>query len=415
MKPWRFVLLALAPLAAFRAQADPPTQPAERPAAIAKFEDEVIRLADAARPWLVRISCNYKGDEKGADAFFSSDFSGVVLSVEKGQVYVVTVGTAVRGAKKVEVAAPDGNDCNAEIVGVDEVTNLAVIRFDPGEAQFTAATFGDSDAARAGSFVLALGNPFGLSGSVSNGIVSGVKRTVNGSIQPLTGMLQITAPINPGDSGGLLLNSRGEVVGILSSTFQRATAYDADIEEQFRKWFKEIDWAELLKKFQAANQDQAIAPKDLQEWVQKLLDERKKVAKSGRGAWMSQQQLGAEGINFAIPSNLALKIASALKANGKVERGYLGIRVFPPDNALRKHLNIPAGRGLVVLTIEAGSPAADAGLRLYDVITQLDGKDLSDVSSLADAIGGHRQGDSVTIRVRRGQEDLELKATLGKK
>ncbi len=419
MKNWRFLVLALAPLAAFRAQADPPPSepPRVRPPAIGQFEDEVGRLADGARPWLVRISCHYKvDDQKDGNFFVANEFSGLVLSVEKEAVHVVTVGSAVRGARKVAVLAADGDDFTAETVGIDEVTNLAVVRFDPGETKFTAARFGDSDRVRPGNFVLAMGNPFGLEGSVANGIVSGVKRSIGGVVQPMMGMLQVTAPINPGDAGGLLLDSRGDVIGVLASTFQRASAYD-DLESAFGEFLEGFDWEEFLKKVKQPKDGEALMPKDMKALVEKLMNERKKaiLKKRRNEGLLSAQQLGAEGINFAIPSNLVLRIAGELKTNGRVERGYLGIRVMPLDSALRKHLGLPAGRGLVVATVESGSPAAEAGLQLYDVIVQVDGKDVSDVSSLAELIGGHKQGDSVAIKVRRGQEDKDFAATLGKK
>lgn len=419
MKLWRFILLVFAPFAAFRVQADPPPaeQPRERPPAIAQFEDGILKLVEGAKPWLVQIACHYKvGDQKDGDFYVANEFSGVVFSIEPNSVCVVTVGSAVRGARKIEVLSADGDDFPADILGVDDVTNLAVVRFNPGETKFTAARFGDSDRARPGSFVLAMGNPFGLNASVSNGIVSGVKRTVGGFVQPYTGMLQVTAPVNPGDAGGLLLDSRGDVIGVLSSTFQRAAAYD-QLEDAFDEFLSGFDWEELIKKAKQSKDGEAMVPKDFKELVQKLMEERKKTLLKHRrdDSRLSVQQLGAEGINFAIPSNLVSKVANELKATGKVERGYLGIRVMPLESALRKHLGLPAGRGLVVASVEAGSPAAAAGLQQYDVIVQVEGKDVSDVTSLADSIGGRKQGETVTIRVRRGQQDEDLTATLGKK
>ncbi|KAF0243123.1 MAG: peptidase S1 and S6 [Planctomycetota bacterium] len=328
----------------------------------------------------------------------------------------MTVGSAVRGARKVEVFAPDGNDFTAETVGWDDVTNLAVVRFDPGDSKFVPARFGDSDRARAGSFVLALGNPFGLEGSVSNGIVSGVKRSVGGMVQSMTGMLQVTAPINPGDAGGLLLDSRGDVIGILASTFQRASAYE-DLESVFDKFLEGFDWEKFLEEAKQKKDGQDLLPKDLKDLVEKLMEKRKKaLLKSRRNDGLfSAQQLGAEGINFAIPSNLVLRIAGELKASGKVDRGYLGIGVVPLDNALRKHVGLPPGRGLLVTVVAPDSAAAQSGIQLYDVILEVDGKPVSDLSSLTELIGGHKQGDSVALKIRRGQEDKDVSAVLGNK
>ena len=403
--------LALLPLAAFRATADPPP-PVERPPAIGQFEDGIVQLADTARPWLVRIACHFRfGEETQADFFVSNEFSGVVLTVDG---YVVTVGSAVRGARKVEVVLEDGTEYPAEVRGIDDPTNLALIKFDPGALKLTAARFGDSDTIKPGSFVLTLGNPFGLKGSVGHGIVAGTRRTVGGPfVAAYSGLIQITAPVNPGDAGGILLNSRGEVVGILSSTFQRATAIDV-MEGLLDDFLQGIDWDEFLKKAKKEQQD--LVPKDMKELVERLMQERKKqlLKMRGKSVHFSGQQLGAEGINFAIPANLVRRVTEELKEKGTVDRGYLGIRVAPVSAELRKHLELTPGLGVLVVSVGKGTPAADAGLEVFDVILSIDGKDVRDIESLSEIVSSHKQGETISIRLTRQKNEIEAKATLGK-
>jgi S1-C subfamily serine protease len=419
MKYPTLALLALAPLAAFRAVAEPPQPepPRPRPPAIAAFEDEIIQIAEAARPSLVQIACHFRfGDQKDADFYVANEFSGVVYAVESGKVDVVTVGSAVRGARKVEVVLADSASYEAEVVGVDDVTNLAVVRFDPGDRKLRPAQIGDSDTLRPGNFVLAVGNPFGLKASLQHGIVSGVRRTVGGWTTAQTGLIQVTASINPGDGGGLLLNSRGEVVGILSSTFQRASAFE-DYEDLLNEYLEGFDWKEFLKKARQPKEGEALVPKDLKELVERLMEERKKQLLKYRqkGGRISPQALGAEGINFAIPSNLMKRIVGDLRKTGKVERGYLGIRVVPMDPALRKHLGLEPGRGIVVMWVEEDSPGHKAGLQVHDVILSVDGRDVDEIGVLAEVVGARREGEEVPIQIVRQGETMDLKATLTKR
>ncbi|MBI2919821.1 MAG: trypsin-like peptidase domain-containing protein [Planctomycetes bacterium] len=411
------VVLALLvlPFADFRATAeDPPAQEA-RPRAIAEFEDAVAALAEKARPSLVRIAGHYQfGDEdqkKDPDFYVSNEFSGVIYSAEG---HVITVASAVRGAKRIEVILGGDLQFEAETVGIDDLTNLAVVKFDPGAAKLAPVKFGDSDAVKPGHFVLAVGNPYGLSGSLSHGMVSGIRRSVGGGVSTLVGLMQITAPINPGDAGGLAVNSRGELIGILSSTFQRASAFD-DWDQLFEEFKEGFDWDRFRKELKK-NEGSANLPKDLQELVERLMEDRKKALAKRRSAGMRfpGEQLGAEGINFVTPSNTVKKVADALIRSGKVERGFLGIRVAPVEPALRKHLEIPPGRGVLVVIVTRGSPAAEAGLEMWDVVLSVDGQDIADIETLAELVMSKTGGETVTIKLLREKKELELKATIGK-
>jgi len=408
--------LALLPLAAFRAQADPPAgnrEPAPRLPAIAAFEDEVARLAESARPWLVQISCHYrfgKGDEDG-DFVLRNEYSGAILGVEDRKAWVVTVASAVRGARRVDVILPGGDDLPAEVVGIDDASNLALVSFDPENRKLQAAPLANNESLKPGQFVLALGNPYGREHSVASGVVSGVRRSVGGFGASFTGLIQITAAINPGDAGGILLNSRGEVVGILSSTFQRATT--GDVESLLDEFMEDFDWGAILRKARV-KEGQDLVPRDLEALIRKLMEERKKalVKKRRSDSRIAAQDLGAEGINFAIPSSVVKRITGELRLHGKVDRGYLGVHVVPVESALRKHLGLEPGRGVEVLIVGPGSGAAEAGVEVHDVIVQIDGQDVRDMTSVAESVGVHKPGETVTLTIRRGNDERKVAVTL---
>jgi S1-C subfamily serine protease len=404
-------LLALLAFAALPAVAEPPA--GDRPRLLAEFEDEIIGLAERARPSLVQIAAHFRfedDDDENGEGYVANEYSGVVISAEG---HVVTVASAVRGAKKVEVILNDGVEYSAEILGVDEVTNLALVRIDPAETKLTPAVFADSDAVRPGAFVLTLGNPYGMKASLQHGIVSGTRRTVGGGLATHFGLIQINAPINPGDGGGLAVNSRGEVIGILTSTFQRATALD-DFEALLDELREGMDWEEFRKKLNEKSENASEMPRDLLDYFRKLVEKRQKAQNKRNRAnvRIGAQALGAEGINFITPSNVVRRVAEDLKSKGRVDRGFLGIFVEPADQALRKHLGLAAGRGVVVVGVTPKSPAAEAGLERFDVILSIDGVDVDGVDRVAASVMGKTAGESVALRVLRGKVEVEIKATL---
>jgi putative serine protease PepD len=201
----------------------------------------------------------------------SGEGSGVVLTADG---FVLTNNHVVAGAtgQTVRLIFADGTSANAEIVGTDPKTDLAVLKAD-GVSDLTPAKFGDSDGIRVGDTVLALGSPLGLQGSVTAGIISSLDRTIqageNGQSDPsrgassISGLLQTDAPINPGNSGGALVNTRGEVIGINTA-----------------------------------------------------------IATDG-------QSNGNIGVGFAIPSNKAKTVAEALQRGEKISHPYLGVAVTP--------------------------------------------------------------------------------------
>jgi S1-C subfamily serine protease len=275
--------------------------------------------------------------------------SGVVLD-KSGN--IVTNAHVTGNATKFKVQVPgDPAPRTATLVGSYRPDDLAVIRVDDPSG-LRPAKFGDSARAQAGDVVLAVGNPLGLSGSVTSGIISATGRVVaepaGGDGRPgatLPDAIQTSAPINPGNSGGALATTAGEVIGIPT------------------------------------------------------------LAAAG-----AQGGTAVQGIGFAIPSNLARDIARQLITAGKVtnsHRAAIGAQVGTvtgPDGA-------PAGTGIVAVT--GGGPAGQAGLRPGDVIQAADGTATPDIQALAGVLAAARPGDQLTHSVTRGGQQLTVKLTLG--
>ena len=282
--------------------------------------------------------------------------SGVVLD-RSGN--IVTNAHVAGNATKFQVqVSGDTAPRTARLVGTYPPDDLAVIRADdPSGLQ--PARFGDSDQVQAGDVVLAMGNPLGLSGSVTQGIISATDRAVTEPATPglagqartaatLPGAIQTSAPINPGNSGGALVSASGQVIGIPTLA--------------------------------------AASP---------------------------QGGAQAQGIGFAIPSNLARDIAAQIIDSGHVtnsHRAALGAEVatvLGADDA-------PAqGAGVGVVTVTSGGPADRAGLRPGDVIKSAGPTPTPDTTALSQALAGAQPGDTITMTITRGTQDQTVRVTLG--
>ncbi len=274
--------------------------------------------------------------------------SGVVLD-RSGN--IVTNAHVTGNATKFQVqVAGDTAPRTARLVGTYPPDDLAVIRADDPSGLLP-ATFGDSDQAQAGDVVLAIGNPLGLSGSVTQGIISATDRAVTepaaqgSAAATLPGAIQTSAPINPGNSGGALVSTTGQVIGIPTLA--------------------------------------AASP---------------------------QGGAQAQGIGFAIPSNLARDIATQIIGSGHVvnsHRAALGAEVATV-------LGVDgASGGVGVVTVTRAAAAERAGLRPGDVIKSVGQQQTPDTTALSQALAAARPGDKVTVTVSRGGQDRTVQVTLG--
>lgn len=269
--------------------------------------------------------------------------SGVIISPDG---YIVTNDHVVDGATQIRVTLHDRRILTGKVVGVDKLTDLAVVKVNATD--LPAIAWGDSGKLEPGQTVLAFGSPFGyFQFSVTRGIVSAVNRPnpYSDDARKPGGYIQTDAAINPGNSGGPLVNAHGELVGI--NTFI--------------------------------------------------------ISNSGSFA----------GAGFAIPSQMVHATADQLIAHGKVDHGYLGIGMndVTPDNA--HFFNLQDASGAIVSQVTPDSPAANAGLKQGDVISELNGKKILNGSELQVAVSEDRPGTKIALGVIRDGKPVTVNVTVG--
>jgi len=299
------------------------------------FEEETERtlslpdLFDMANPAVVAISIEVIGRNAfGQQVSRPSAGSGFLITSDG---YIVTNNHVIENAGTITVLMHDGRAFPAEIIGRDPGTDLAVIKIDATDFPYLA--FGDSDAARVGEQVAAIGNPLGqLANTMTVGYISALNRDINIDGISISKM-QTDAAVNRGNSGGPLLNTRGEVIGVVSA---KSTGTDV------------------------------------------------------------------EGLGFAIPSSQTAAIVGQLIEHGFVRgRAILGIVVS--DNG---------GGQLQIVTVNEGSAADKAGLRVGDVILEMHGQSIAAFSGLRRILDNAAPGDSIEIKVRRGNGERVFTAVL---
>jgi serine protease Do len=274
--------------------------------------------------------------------------SGFIISADG---YVVTNNHVINPPdsraklESITVTLPDGTEYEADLVGADAASDLAVLKIRSGNT-FPFVKFGDSSAARVGDWVVAIGNPFGLGGTVTSGIISAVYRNT-GQGGAYDRFIQTDASINKGNSGGPLFDMRGNVIGINNAIF----------------------------------------------------------SPSG----------GSVGIGFAIPAEIAAPIVEQLKTGREIERGYLGVGLAPINEDIAASLGIEKRRGEFVQTVQDDSPAAKAGLKPGDIITKVNGKDVTADQTVSFLVANLVPGTQVPVELLRDGKKLALNVTLGKR
>lgn len=331
------------------------------------FETAFTEVAQAVNPAVVQIRAAKVVERRMPNPFEGTPFerffgqppsqpdvrqglgSGVIV---RSDGHIITNNHVVEDAERLSVQTLDGTQYEAEIVGTDSYSDLAVLNVDA--SNLTAVSFGNSEQLNIGQWVLAIGSPLSpqLNNSVTAGIISALGRLQSApqrSRNPdqstgIHNFIQTDAAINPGNSGGPLVNLNGELVGINTAI----------------------------------------------------------VSRSG----------GNQGIGFAIPANTVERIATQIIEEGEVQRAYLGVRYGPASQSLIENETLPSGTA-IVSQVEEGTPAAEAGLEAGDLITAVEGSPLENHLELGNKIASMQPGDEVSLRINRDGEQMTLTVTLG--
>lgn len=292
------------------------------------YSRAVVSVVDSVGPAVVSIAVGQQ--RRGTEADQTGAGSGVVIAPDG---YILTNDHVVQNADRLNVRLTDGTSLSATLIGQDPATDLAVIRADT--AYLPCSTLGSSERLRVGQLIIAMGNPFGFQSTVTTGVISALGRALRSTQGRLIeNIIQHTAPLNPGNSGGPLVDSAGRVVGI----------------------------------------NTAIIPM-------------------------------AQGIGFSIPGTTARWVVSQILSHGRVRRGYLGIagRQRPLDRLIVRFHGLNKRHAVEVLTIESASPAAQAGLRVNDLIVAINQVDVESVDDLHRFLAEWPIGKPVEIDLIRGQ------------
>jgi S1-C subfamily serine protease len=287
------------------------------------YSQAVMRAVDRVGPAVVRVEADGGG---GSGVLFTPD--GFLLTNS----HVVARGGVIR------VTLPDGHSGVAQVIGRDAISDLAVLRIDGSSLPW--ARLADSRQIRVGQVAIAIGNPFGFHHSVTTGVVSALGRSLRSrSGRLMEDIIQTDASLNPGNSGGPLVATDGEVIGINTAT---------------------------------------IMP--------------------------------AQGLCFAIASNTVRFVGSRLMRDGRIRRSSIGVagQQTPIPRALARAAGIATTSGVVVASVEKGSPAAGAGFRDGDVIVRFDGQLVAGIDDLHRYLTDERIGRDVVVTVLRGGQRREL-------
>lgn len=275
--------------------------------------------------------------------------SGVIISNDG---YIVTNNHVIDDADKIEITLNDERTYIAKLIGADPGTDLALIKIDEKDLPF--ATFGNSDDVKIGEWVLAVGNPFNLTSTVTAGIVSAKSRSINllqnnyqKEIFPLESFIQTDAAVNPGNSGGALVTPDGKLVGINTAIASRTGSYS--------------------------------------------------------------------GYSFAIPSNIVKKITEDLLEFGIAQRAFIGVSIEDIDQKKATEMNLENVKGVLVNGVSPDGAAKSSGIKVNDVILKVGSIEVNNVPELQEQIGRFRPGDDVAVTIRRGSNEETVSITLRNK
>ncbi len=337
-----------------------PTAPVKPNSTLLALNEAFHEVGKTVTPSVVYIQVESKPSDNESQRFFHffniprqspqtpevDAGSGFIIN-ESG--YILTNNHVVENAieKGIEVTLSDTRKFRGKLIGRDKLTDLAVVKIVADN--LPVASLGNSDDVQVGHIVFAIGNPLELRSTMTEGIVSALGRNLriiddNNTGYAIENFIQTDAAVNPGNSGGPLVNISGEVIGINSAIATTNQRY--------------------------------------------------------------------QGYSFAIPINLAKKVAGDLIKYGKVRRGYIGVRIQPVDAVTAKASGLTKAEGVLVQFVNKNSAGEDAGLKAGDIILTVDGKKVDSPNSLQSIVAGHYPGDEVMLKVFRDGKTIDKKVVL---
>lgn len=270
--------------------------------------------------------------------------SGVIIR-EDG--YIVTNNHVIAGANAIEVTLNNNRTYPARLIGTDPATDVALIKIE--ESGLPIVPFADSDQLRLGEWVLAIGSPYDLRSTITAGIVSAKGRSMpkdpnNPNEFRIESFIQTDAAVNPGNSGGALVNKEGKLVGVNTAIISQTGSY--------------------------------------------------------------------AGYSFAVPSNIVKRITDDLMDYGTVHRARLGIVMLPINDEIAKELKLSSVNGVYITDMASDSAAAEAGIKVGDVVVEIGGSKVTGVSSVQELVNNFHPGDRAEVKVIRGGEALSFEVVL---
>ena len=268
--------------------------------------------------------------------------SGVIVSSDG---YIITNHHVIETAEEIQITTNDNQSYEAKIIGSDEQNDIALLKIESSE-DLPYAVFGDSDSTQIGEWVLAVGNPFNLTSTVTAGIISAKSRSLDPTGRTTQSYIQTDAAVNPGNSGGALINEKGELIGINTAIQTQTGSY--------------------------------------------------------------------VGYSFAVPSNIAKKVIEDILEYGIVQYGFLGVTGTSLNSARAKELDVSDTEGFYINGIDKESGAKSAGIKIGDIIKDIDGIKISKFSDLKGYLNTKRPNDIVNINLKRDNESIKVSVQLNR-
>lgn len=270
-----------------------------------------------------------------------SSGSGIIISSDG---YIVTNNHVIEEGNKLEISMNGQRSMEAIIIGRDPSTDLALLKVESTDLPYL--DFANSDEAQIGEWVLAVGNPFNLTSTVTAGIISAKARNINilDDQYSIESFIQTDAAVNPGNSGGALVNTNGDLIGVNTAIITRSGRY--------------------------------------------------------------------EGYSFAVPSNLVRKVVNDIREFGTVQRGFLGVNIMNVNDEIAQSLKLKSLDGVYLSRINPNSAAEDAGLRIGDIITSINGEPVKNTPELQEQVAKYRPGNNIKVDYIRNGKSAVTNITL---